>query len=49
MSIAGLNDSFETWHNKHGHDKNLFNEWKCNIIQKRDSRIEHLSKNFNIK
>ena len=32
--IAKRNESNEAWCTKHGHDKNLFNEWKSNIILK---------------
>ena len=33
----------------HGYDKNLFCERKSNIFQNVDSRIHHLSRNFDIK
>ena len=43
--VAGLNESIEAaWCIKHDHAKNLFNEWKSNIIQEVDSGIHHLSR-----
>ena len=47
--IADLNESIESRCIKDGYDKNLFTEWKPNVIQKKDSRIHHLSRKLNIK
>ena len=44
-----MNECIETWCTKRGYGKNLFNEWKSNIIQKVDSRIHHLSSKLDIK
>ena len=40
-TIAGLNESIKTCCSKHGHQKNLFNEYKSNVI-------DHLSRRLNI-
>ena len=30
--LSGLNEPVEVWYIKHGHYKNLFNEWKSNTF-----------------